>query len=462
MAFNFETELVESISNRCCNLRNNSSFNQDDIADKGAISRIENAKYSSGDNFISHTVLESYELAFDMTKEEIIFGTNHELEELLFDFFVDMFRLVARRDLDVDLDRYKKGVFSPLDIKLQKAVISLANYFAEYNLQRYNFLKTEELFMDCVNKQWDKTIFVGGKPYNIGRAGYTGPINEETVIDIDDMEEKLWLICCEKFTLSFRNYMENKLFNNFKYSSMNKIIYQWVDEEFINVIVPEIAEKLKSNSIFKIGILVHNLINDFLNDDLPESYQTTIPLQIKRPGGFDIGIDNDLKRYNIDTTEKQQERAKIIDTLVGTDKVLKATDEEIESYKKLGIKIEERPNHLEIKEVDIDTIIDQAIVSRNWGKTTSLPTPSIEVGPIVKTSDFESFEDMRKFYDDWFDFTHFTHVNIPGYFTVNSQITNRWQSRLNMEVKEAMETFIIIQNNLLRLVTEEELQRFSK
>ena len=46
MAFNFETELVESISNRCCNLRSNSPFNQNDIADKGAISRIENAKYS--------------------------------------------------------------------------------------------------------------------------------------------------------------------------------------------------------------------------------------------------------------------------------------------------------------------------------------------------------------------------------------------------------------------------------
>lgn len=462
MAFNFETELVESISNRCCNLRSNSSFNQDDIADKGAISRIENAKYSPGDNFISHTVLESYELAFNVTKEEIIFGSAQELEELLFDFFYDMFRLVARRDLTVDLDRYKKGAFSPLDIKLQKAVISLANYFAEYNLQRYNFLKTDELFMDCVNKQWDKTVFIGGKPYNIGRICYTGPINEDTVIDIDDMEEKLWLICCEKFTLSFRNYLKNNLFNNFKYSSLNKTIYQWVDEEFINVIVPEIAKKLKSNSIFKIGILVHNLIDDFLNEDLPESYQTTIPLQIERPAGFEIGIDNDLERYHIDTVEQQQERAKIIDTLMRTGKVLDATEEEIESYNKLGIQIERRPEHIETKEVDIDAIIDQAIISRNWGKTTSLPLPSIEMGPIVKTSDFDSFEDMRKFYDDWFDFIHFTHINIPGYFTVNSQIINRWQSRLNVEVREAMETFIIIQNNLLRLVTKDELRRFSK
>ena len=443
-------------------MRSNSSFNQDDIADKGAISRIENAKYSPGDNFISHTVLESYELAFNVTKEEIIFGSAQELEELLFDFFDDMFRLVARRDLTVDLDRYKKGAFSPLDIKLQKAVISLANYFAEYNLQRYNFLKTDELFMDCVNKQWDKTVFIGDKPYNIGRICYTGPINEDTVIDIDDMEEKLWLICCEKFTLSFRNYLKNNLFNNFKYSSLNKTIYQWVDEEFINIIVPEIAKKLKSNSIFKIGILVHNLIDDFLNEDLPESYQTTIPLQIERPAGFEIGIDNDLERYHIDTVEQQQERAKIIDTLMRTGKVLDATEEEIESYNKLGIQIERRPEHIETKEVDIDAIIDQAIISRNWGKTTSLPLPSIEMGPIVKTSDFDSFEDMRKFYDDWFDFTHFTHINIPGYFTVNSQIINRWQSRLNVEVREAMETFIIIQNNLLRLVTKDELRRFSK
>ncbi|MGU7948544.1 hypothetical protein ACS6YS_02325 [Streptococcus suis] len=48
--FNFETELVESISKRCTDLRSNSSFRQDDIADKSAISKIENMKYNEGDN----------------------------------------------------------------------------------------------------------------------------------------------------------------------------------------------------------------------------------------------------------------------------------------------------------------------------------------------------------------------------------------------------------------------------
>ena len=69
---------------------------------------------------------------------------------------------------------------------------------------------------------------------------------------------------------------------------------------------------------------------------------------------------------------------------------------------------------------------------------------------------------MRAFDRDWYDFTHFTNMNIPGYFTNNSQIMSRWQARLNEEIHEAIETFIIIQNNLLRLVTEKELRRFSK
>ncbi|CAM2813381.1 hypothetical protein STMU103694_04220 [Streptococcus mutans] len=46
-----------------------------------------------------------------------------------------------------------------------------------------------------------------------------------------------------------------------------------------------------------------------------------------------------------------------------TGKVLEATEEKIESYNKLGIQIERRPEHIETKEVDIDAIINQAIIS---------------------------------------------------------------------------------------------------
>ena len=44
---------------------------------------------------------------------------------------------------------------------------------------------------------------------------------------------------------------------------MNSVIYSWVEEQFIQHIVPDVVEKLKNNSIFKIGIMVKDLIERF-------------------------------------------------------------------------------------------------------------------------------------------------------------------------------------------------------
>lgn len=86
IVFNFETELVKSISKRCTDLRRNSGFRQDEIADKSSISKIENMKYNEGDNFITHTVLEACEITFNISKDEIIFGSESEFEEFLLGF----------------------------------------------------------------------------------------------------------------------------------------------------------------------------------------------------------------------------------------------------------------------------------------------------------------------------------------------------------------------------------------
>ena len=243
---------------------------------------------------------------------------------------------------------------------------------------------------------------------------------------------------------------------------MNSVIYSWVEEQFIQHIVPDVVEKLKNNSIFKIGIMVKDLIERFLYEDIPESYQKTIPLQIKREKSVEINLNNDFEKFNLDTELKRKERAELFENLLKSGKFLVLSDEEKEEYEKIGIIIKEVPEYIETREVDIDAIIDQAIVTKYWGKSTSVPISTIESSPIYRSSDFNSFEEMRAFDRDWYDFTHFTNMNIPGYFTNNSQIMSRWQARLNEEIHEAIETFIIIQNNLLRLVTEKELRRFSK
>ena len=102
--FNFEKEPVESISTRCKNLRKATGFRQGDITDRKHISNIETAKYKGGDNFISISTLESYVDLFEKTMEEIIFENEVELEELLRDFFSNLFRLVGVRNLDKDME----------------------------------------------------------------------------------------------------------------------------------------------------------------------------------------------------------------------------------------------------------------------------------------------------------------------------------------------------------------------
>lgn len=55
---NLEKDLVPIISESCKKLRANSTYRQDDIADKASICKIENGKYKPGENFITDTFLE--------------------------------------------------------------------------------------------------------------------------------------------------------------------------------------------------------------------------------------------------------------------------------------------------------------------------------------------------------------------------------------------------------------------
>jgi transcriptional regulator with XRE-family HTH domain len=462
-----EKKLVTKVSERCKKLRTSSTYRQDDIADKASISKIENGKYKSGDNFITDTVLEEYSTIFNISKEEIIFGKEDEFEELLLDFFFDLFRLISRRDLSEDINNpkyYREGAFDVLDIEIQRAVISLANSFAEYNLQYYNFLKTDEGFMDCVDKDLDQYFYIDGKLVNLVRDFRNKPINEDIVIDQSDMGEKIWLICKEKFIRSFKAGVVLNLFDDFKYSSINNEVNKWIKGQFIQIIVPELVGKLKSNSILKIGYMVKNLIDDFLNEDLSESFQTTIPLQIRRPKYYNLTIQNNASFHNLSEDERKKRDQLFNEALElhRSGKMLDLKTEELEKYERYGIYFREVPETIKTREVDIDAVINQAIVSKSLHKTKAELRPIIEESPIIKISDFNSEEEIMEFYDDWYDSTHFTNTNIPGYLTNNSQISHRWQQRLNKEIRESIENFIVIQNNLLRLLTEEELIKFGK
>ncbi|HAP3794707.1 TPA: hypothetical protein IUT64_001334 [Enterococcus faecalis] len=166
----------------------------------------------------------------------------------------------------------------------------MAEMFAEYNFQRYNFLKSGEVAMDTINKKMDTYLSVGGIFFNRERDFRSTPINEDTVIDFLDMEEKLWLMCKEKMIRSFKTNVISPLFEDFTYSTINSAVSLWITKSFYEDIVPSVVEKMKSNSIFKLGLLSKQLLQDFIIEDLPESFQKTVPIKTTRNAGAQIII----------------------------------------------------------------------------------------------------------------------------------------------------------------------------
>ncbi|WP_210738571.1 helix-turn-helix domain-containing protein [Bacillus cereus] len=458
-----EAYLVPKIAGRCKKLRESHGFTMEKMSDKSSVSRIEKGKITKSGNFITDTVLFDYINTFEKTPEEIIFGNLDDLEETVEWIFDRLFELITCKNFTTDASLY--GDITNTDIEAQKAVLAVAESFAEFNIKRYNFLKSTDTFMDHVSKEFDKQLFLDGKPINIERDFRTKPINEDTVIDLYDMSDKIWLMCRNKFIRSFRAEVLESLFEKekFIYSNINATVSQWVGNQFNKVIIPDIVAKLKSNGIFKIGFMVKNLIDEFLDEDLSASFQTTVPIQTKREKYLKIEINN--SRLNELSNGERAERVALIPKImemVTKGEILDETEFPVNKLLRYGINLREVPEVNLTKEVEIDDIINRAINTRKLGRTLRDKPLIIEQSPIVKTSDFNSKEELMAFFDDYYDSIHFQNQNIPGYFTNNSQIIQRWQERLNEDVRESIESFIDIQNNLLKLLTDEELIRFAK
>ncbi|HEE9035376.1 TPA: helix-turn-helix transcriptional regulator [Bacillus cereus] len=458
-----EVYLVPKIAERCKKLRESHGFTMEKMSDKSSVSRIENGKITKSGNFITETVLFDYTNTFDKTPEEIIFGNVYELEDTLEWVFDGLFALITCKNFTTDAGLYI-GVTDTY-IEAQKAVLAVAGSFAEFNIKRYNFLKSTDTFMDYVSKEFDKHLFLDGKTINIERDYRTKPINEDTVIDLYDMSDKIWLICRDKFIRSFRTEVIDSLFEKekFVYSNINTKFSQWVCNQFSKIIIPDIVAKLKSNGIFKIGFMVKNLIDEFLDEDLSASFQKTVPIQIKREKHLRMEINNFClnELSNDERAERDTLISKIWEMLTKGE-ILDEAEFPVNKLLRYGISFREVPEVNLTKEVEIDDILNRAINTRKLGRTPRDNQLIIEESPIVKTSDFNSKEELMAFFDDYYDSIHFQNQNIPGYFTNNSQIIQRWQERLNEDVHESIESFIDIQNNLLKLLTDEELIRFAK
>ncbi|MFF2178010.1 hypothetical protein ACFVT8_16350 [Lysinibacillus sp. NPDC058147] len=456
-----EKSLAPLIAERCKKLREEYNFSMEKVSDKSSVSRIEKAAIPKSGNFITETVLFDYTNAFGKSSEEIIFGNTKEFEQTLLLIFEQSFRLIRLKNLATDSYLYNN--IDNFDIELQKSSLSMAEAFAEFDLMRYNFLKSNEIFMDVVSKEFDRQMLLNGKFINIERDFRTKPINENIVIDLYDMSDKLWLICREKFIRSFRAEISDGLFEDFKYSSINSKVNQWLIQQFKKIIVPDVVEKLKKNGVFKIGFMVKNLIDEFLDEDLSKSFQDTIPLQTTRDKHFKIYVNNfDGFESRKLSNQETEEKMKLIEKAFEIIQKSELPNSELNAkFLKHGIILREVPAVNFTKEVEIDELLNRAINTRGVGRTLE-DIPMFEESPIFEASGFNSKEEIWEAMEQWHENKHFKNQNIPGYFTNNSQIIQRLQEKMNEEVHESIEKFIDIQNNLLKLLTDEELDKFAK
>lgn len=450
-----EEYLVKKISERCKTLRLNLGIPMERISDRSAISRIENGKVLGSGNFITETVLTDYVSIFNKSSKEIIFGNEKELEETLEFLFGELFKLICLRNLDEDMDLYN-GI-NNIDIETQKAVLSLAETFAEFNLKRYKFLKTDDMYMDIFIKSLDRLMWINGKFVNIARDFRSDEINEETAIDLIDMTDKMWLLCKKKFTNSFLGEVVDVIVDDFKFSSINSIFYDWIIKRFNKIIIPEVIGKLKGVAIFKIGFMVKNLISEFLDEDLSISFQNSVPIQRTRPESYQIKFNTRNLRALLG---EKQDPLELINEIINE---IASSEEEgnipFDKYLYLGIKVEKVPEMNQLEEVGIENILDRAIIERENGRVLNNPS-NLEWGPIYKVSDFNSIEEMELASRKWHEDKHFENQKIPGYLTNNSQILSVLQGRLNKNTFEMIEEYIDIQNNLLKLLTKKDLEKF--
>lgn len=428
LKFNLEEVLVYSISERCLRLRKEKGLKQSDIASIGP-SYIEGKKWQSG-NFISRELLNCYCISLNVSETEIIFGNDKEIEELVRCLFVQMFHTYTVKDIFSSENELSSEFGEKFYITLQKSIIELASCFAQFNKYRYEFIKSNDPKFS--NKFFETENFY-----------------------------KLWLILKDSLISSFKNFIEiDRLFENFEYRNLNQFIRRWIELEVINNIFPRAQNKLGTNKLFKIGYMVNDLINNFLDTDLPLSFQETVPLKLNKGEEikFNFSPDSSMDDVNLNFLIEKRSLEKEIMKIVKTksfDDVPKEMIEKLENdYHTTILRLEEKDKYVEGK---IDTILNNAVLLSNHNLYSN-DVITILASPTFYCPDNKSLEEIDQLMDDNLDILLGDSVKIPGMTSNNSQILNELQKKVNQDVQNSIDTLIRLQNYLLSLLEYDEFK----
>ncbi|EME3512131.1 hypothetical protein Q7177_002746, partial [Enterococcus faecium] len=246
-----EKILREMISARFKDLRKNTPSELISNGQKTAINRIENGINPKSGNFVSETLLEDYSEYFGIEKSELIFGDKMLLELTLYHMFAQIFYSIVPDDNEIGIGIDRTKIQNDIDPEIIEAFLELFYIFGDFG-RWYKIRRFQE----------DKT---------------------NTDIDYMGMFELIWRLIKNKVILSFQEHVIPSLFDNrlqpFRFNLINETFNTWYQKQFVKIIVPESLKKLEADSIFKMGFMVKNLINHFIDSNTITSYLEDVPLE---------------------------------------------------------------------------------------------------------------------------------------------------------------------------------------
>lgn len=244
----------------------------------------------------------------------------------------------------------------------------------------------------------------------------------------------VWALLNKKIISSFKLYVITEFFNDsepkFNFNQINAKFNLWYAKHFVNSIIPEALSKLQTDSIFKMGFMVKDLIDNFIEVDLPESYLEDVPLE-----EFLLPV----KSYHFNFKEN-------------------LSDEEIMKVSAEIVKMTSRDNTINSLE-DIKRINEEMFFTE-FDFITDESTPFVNGTRRVNAN---SLLDSILMTPDIFDRFHDLNSNerkIPGLLSTNSQASKLFQFKVNEVYLQQIDELVRFQNIYINLIKWDELETF--
>ena len=370
---------------------------------RGNISRIERGLNADSGNFVSATLLDEYSNYFGISKAELVFGDDGEIENTLCFMFLQIYvQIIPKVKVS-----YMKFPFKPEEFqddispdiyeKFREIFIIFGDYYRWYKVRKYDD-------------------------------------NSDKDIDVVSMFKIGWALLNKKIIRSFKLYVITEFFNDsepkFNFNQINAKFNLWYAKHFVNSIIPEALSKLQTDSIFKMGFMVKDLIDNFIEVDLPESYLEDVPLE-----EFLLPV----KSYHFNFKEN-------------------LSDEEIMKVSAEIVKMTSRDNTINSLE-DIQRINEETFFAE-FDFITDESTPFVNGTRRVNAN---SLLDSILMTPDIFDRFHDLNSNerkIPGLLSTNSQASKLFQFKVNEVYLQQIDELVRFQNIYINLIKWDELETF--